>query len=278
MTEQDKELANQEPDTLAAAARIAINGAAALAAIRYPYLAPLLAPISPFLSEAVGFVIPKQRMDRVAKFATVFEKKGETLDQEQIRAHLNNENFVGLLEDSVLEAARSLTDERREYIANLLVNSLSQEDIEFIESKYLLRILGEINDIEVIWLMYSYNQQFGGEDLWGTHSDILAPRMVGIDSEESEHDKEALQKSYEAHLAQLGLLGAEYKIDSNTLGPEINPFVGGFTVESYKITQLGSLLVRFISDQNDTPPDPPQQSWNTTSPARGDFPRTSNLP
>ena len=84
------------------------------------------------LVEAAGVIIPNQRIDRIAKFAKTLESKLSNLEQDFVRSQLTNENFTDLLEEGLRQAARSLSDERREYIASLIENSLSSEDIEYV--------------------------------------------------------------------------------------------------------------------------------------------------
>jgi len=91
------------------------------------------------LAELTGTVIPNQRLDRIAKFVIVLEDKLSNLEQDFVRSQLTDENFSDLLEEGARQTARSLSDERREYISSLISNSLSQQEIEYIESKHLLR-------------------------------------------------------------------------------------------------------------------------------------------
>jgi hypothetical protein len=135
-----------------------------------------------------------------------------------------------------------LSNERREYIANLIANSLSQHDIEYVESKHLLRLLGELNDIEIIWLRFylepnAHLWRDGDEEFREKHKNVLS---LAIDL-----DKEALQQSYKAHLAQVGLLN----ISSNQ--PTSSVIVSDKNVERpghhhYQITSFGVLLLKQI--------------------------------
>jgi len=140
----------------------------------------------------------------------------------------------------------SESEERREYIASLIANSLSREEIEFQESKHLLRILGEINDIEVIWLRFYLDPMRGGdEDFRNKHNGILSPVSASMGMPQSAHDKNALQKSYKDHLAQLGLLRKHYKVDRLSKLPEYD-YNGAMKVQRHSITTLGRLLIKEI--------------------------------
>jgi len=203
--------------------------------------------IGSLLVELAGTVIPNQRVDRIAKFAQVLKHGLSNLEEEFIRLQLSNEQFTDLLEEGLRQSARSLTDERRDYIASIIANSLSSQDIEYIESKHLLRILDEINDIEVVWLRsYLGRSTNSGNEFREMHQNLLQPLATSTRSSQKEFDKEALQQSYKEHLMQLGLLKHRYTVDSKTKSPKYNSSTGAPEVSSYDITSLGKLLLRQI--------------------------------
>lgn len=234
--EESSELSNKPIDYITAVVK------GTLGAVPFP---------GSLLAELAGTVIPNQRLDRITKFVLVLESKLSNLEQDFIRSQLTDENFADLLEEGARQVARSLSDERREYIANLITNSLSQQDIEYIESKHLLRILGELNDIEVIWLRFYLEPTLGGdEEFLDKHENILTPIMATMADPPSVVDKEALQDSYKEHLSQLGLLQPGYETDSKTHLPEFDRFTGGLKIRGYDITTLGRLLLKQIGLSN----------------------------
>src|SRR5262249_48890104 len=104
------------------------------------------------LSEIAGTIIPNQRLDRVVKFAEALEAKLAALEQDFVRSQLTNENFTDLMEEGLRQAARSLSDERRAHIATLISKSLDSAGVGYAESRHFLRVLGEMNDVEIIRL------------------------------------------------------------------------------------------------------------------------------
>ena len=185
-------------------------------------------------------------MDRVAKFATELERRLETVERELFEEQLSNdEEFIDLLEEGLRQASRSLSDARRSYIASLIVNGMNSEQIEIAESRHILRILGEINDIEVIWLRsYKLESIMGEDTFWEKHKETLSRVITHMGSTQREIDKEALLKSYEEHLAQLGLLSPRYRTDMQTRTPEFDRFTGAMEVQSYDLSSLGKMLLR----------------------------------
>lgn len=133
MAETDDELDPNVRDHLTTIAKSALGAV--------PFAGSLLA-------EVAGSVIPNQRVDRLVSYAQKLEAKLAGVEQQLIRSQVTNENFTDLLEESMRQAARSVSDERRQYIANLVSNGIKSSEIEYFESKHLLRILGELNDVE----------------------------------------------------------------------------------------------------------------------------------
>ena len=176
----DGALATSGRDYLIAAAKV---GTVAATVHLNPAAAIMLGPL---LGELIGNILPGQRSDRFAKFAAVLNQRLSAVEDKFLQSQLTNENFTDLVEEGLRQAARSLSDERREHIANLIANSLSQEDIEFIESKHLLRILGEINDIEVIWLKFYHSHLYGDPtELIRKHESVLQFFTPSSDSPKS---------------------------------------------------------------------------------------------
>jgi hypothetical protein len=187
--------------------------------------------IAPFagslLIELAGTIIPNQRIDRIAKFAEALEERLLQLERNFVKSQLHNEDFTDLVEEGLRQASRSLSDERREYIASLISNSLSSKDIEYQESKHLLKILVEISDIEVIWLRFFLVTTMDGDKKFrDKHKAILEPVSKSIGVSQAIRDKGTFQESYKEHLCRLGLLEKENRI--------------------HKLTPLGKLLLREI--------------------------------
>lgn len=203
------------------------------------------------LAELAGTVIPNQRIDRIAKFVEILEKRLDSLERDFVWKQLKDENFSDLLEECLRQAAHSLSVERREYLANLLTNSLSLEDVEYAESKHLLQLLNDLNDVEVVWLNFYSEAEMGGHNKFREkHSTVLSPVVATMTSPQSVLDKSTIQTSYKEHLSRLNLLEPKYKINSKTKLPEFDTFTGGLEIRSYQITPLGRLLLRQIGLAN----------------------------
>ncbi len=198
------------------------------------------------LAEIAGSIIPKQRVDRIADFAAKLEQRIGHLEKEGITAALNDEEFTDLTEEALRQASRATTNERREYLSSLLANSLSSDAISYAEAKHLMRLLGELTDVEVIWLRaYAVPTIGGDEEFRKLHEHILQNKAAYIGSSLEEVEAEALQKSYRDHLIRLGLITAQ--ISKNRDGsPEFDKFSGDFKISHHHTSTLGDLLLRQI--------------------------------
>ncbi|MGB8220642.1 MAG: hypothetical protein WCE46_09705 [Methanoregula sp.] len=215
----------------------------------------LLPTVGPLMSELVGTIIPNQRFDRLVKYSIQLEKKTEKIDSTLFKLALQNENFTELMEESLRQAARSLSDERRSYLASIIKNSLISDDVDFIESKHLLKILGEINDIEIIFLrFFLYPLVNGDREFREKHKKILEPIdtlenpqwMIDSEPKVSMDFHGTLYKSYLEHLVQLGLLARRYVIDMKTDSPIYDSFSRGQKLSGYDITNFGILLIHHV--------------------------------
>ncbi len=202
--------------------------------------------VGPILAEAAGNVIPNQRLDRLIQYARVLDNRLSQIEKDVLKSQLSNYFFTDLLEESIIQATHALTEERRQYLTSIIANSISLSDVEYLETKRILRLLGEINDIEVIWLRFFLDPVIKGDvEFRNKHREILQSVHSYIGADEKTIEKATMQASYHEHLAQLGLLEQRYRVDSKTRMIEMDSF-GKLQVDGYDITSLGRLLLQKI--------------------------------
>lgn len=202
--------------------------------------------VGSLLTEVAGSIIPRQRIDRIADFAAKLQERIDHLEEDVVRQHLKDKEFTDLLEESLRQASRSTSEDRRAYLASLVANSLSSEAIEHVESKHLMRLLGELNDLEVLWLRFFLVPTIGGDkEFRELHKDVFEHRRAYIGCSIEELDDHALQQSYKDHLIQLGLVTRHISKGSDGV-PEFDRFSGDFKVSYYEASPLGRLFLRSI--------------------------------
>ena len=208
--------------------------------------------VGPSIAEIIGYVIPSQRIDRIASLLKALESKVDPEQKARIEAKMLEEKSVDLMEDGFLQTARALSEERIEYIASLLKNSLTDEDLEQSAYKRLLFLLGEINDIEVI-ILKSYSI-YGAEhqEFWENHKEVLAVPAAYLGASQEEIDKHAIYETYKANLAHLGLIRIRFKKPKRGEVPEFDEKTGMVKASGYNITSLGRLLLRSIDQDKET--------------------------
>ncbi|MXW10874.1 MAG: hypothetical protein F4X47_02510 [Gammaproteobacteria bacterium] len=207
-------------------------------------------------------LIPRQREDRLARFVEGLDRRLREIDEEHprlIEEAVQNEHFVDLLLESFRQATRSLSDDRRQYLSALVVNGLTEQEVERHESRHILRILSELGDVEIVWLRYYL---VGTNEYHKRHRNVLSLPVVSMASPQNEQDnaarKRALRDSYLEHLCQLGLLAPVYEMaprkplhqqrtaSDRTPLPIYDEWTGGRAKTRHEITTLGRLLLEQI--------------------------------
>lgn len=194
-----------------------------------PYIGTLAA-------EAIGTLIPNQRLDRVVKFLQQLESEVRNLDNrfDNFEKNLRGAEGLDIMEEGLIQATRSFSEERKERLTHIIARALTNEEIKYEESRKLLNLFRELTDPELLWLIYySMDSVLGPgphRDFIEKHPDILIPISREMGAPQEQIDKGALQDSYKNTLLRLGLVEKH----GNT----------------HQITTLGRLLVSYIGDDD----------------------------
>ena len=208
--------------------------------------------IGSLMTELIDNLIPNQRIERLSKFIIELDNKLAKYEKEFIHKQLANEDFSDLLEEGLKQSTRALSNERRQYIASIIENSLNQEQINYNEAKYLMCLLDNLNDVEIIWLRsYWFTTREDHSAFLDKHKDVLEPVWKKRFSRQISIDKEALQDSYQERLERLGLIKSTLDFDTKTGIPVFEKFTGTPKISHVDLTSLGILLLRFIGLANE---------------------------
>jgi hypothetical protein len=192
--------------------------------------------IGALAAEAIGSLIPNQRLDRVVEFLRQLEKEVRNLDSrlDNFEKNLHNAEGLDIMEEGLVQAARSVSAERKERLAKLVARSLTREEMRYEDSRKLLNLFRELTDPELLWLIYySMDPVLGPgphRDLIDKHPDVLKPISRELGSSREQIDRAALQDSYKNTLLRFGLID----LQGNT----------------HQITTLGRLMIRYIEDDD----------------------------
>jgi len=202
--------------------------------------------VGPLVAEVVGTLIPNQRLDRIQRFLEKLEERVKELDWERVEKEFRKPEFIDLLEDGFYQAARALSEERLEYIANLIARGISKEDAEYIRFKKMLSVLSSLNDIEVLFLIMYGRLEIGDRTFLDQHEDVLSPSVATFGSSEEEQEAAFIQESYKARLVELGLLRPRFTRTRKGELPEFDDKTGMLKASGYELTPLGRMLLKYI--------------------------------
>lgn len=190
-------------------------------------------------AEVIGTLIPNQRIDRINEYLHILGEKVASIEAAILEDKFHDEGFIDLFEDSLYQAARALTRERKENIASLVKNSITDEKAEYLRYKYLLSLLSELNDVEIL-LLQSYVRH-NDEEFHDKHEDVLWKPLISDD-----WDVRTIHENYKEHLVRLGLLRYRFKKPKKGEFPEFDEKTGAMKSQGHDITSLGRILLRHV--------------------------------
>lgn len=225
---------------------------------------PIGALIGTALGEYLSTTLPNQRADRIASFLNYLRSK---LSEAFIERILTIPDRVTLLEEGIYAAGLTPYSEKLERIARFIAHGLSVEDFNLDKESFLLKIVRDLTEVDVIILKY-YNLRDGyvEEDIKSyeqKYSEIF-PNENDTDRKSQFIIKSNLD-SRNSHLAALGLLiilpNNLYRPSPGGLGltdadsslryelAKLNDMVQGLEKPRYGISFLGDdVLARILTD------------------------------
>ena len=193
-----------------------------------------VAGMVPFAGAAIGElitdIVPGQRQARIEDWLKLLAERLAAVEQPALRARLSEPENVALFEQGAYQAVRALTEERRRQIAELVAGGIADARRDYLESRRILRLLGELDDAEVVVLAGHLSKNLQG-DYWQLHANVLYGPAVHHGSSQEEVDLAAVREAGQQHLLQLGLLEQEAR---------------GNQRPTIRISPLGRLLLRRI--------------------------------
>lgn len=146
----------------------------------------------------------------------------------------------------MIQATRALSDDRQDHIASLLKHSLTSEELEHLEKKKLLELLGRLNDAELIILQASALHPNLRKEFSEKHANILYGVLAHLGSSQEELDRSAIQSTYRQKLRDLGLVQPRFQRPRKGEVPEFDPKTGKMKASGDQLTSLGRVLLRYL--------------------------------
>jgi hypothetical protein len=213
-----------------------------------------------FLAELLTIAIPNQRTERIVDYLRILAKHFAIFQKSFLDEQAKRSDFCELVEESFHQAARSTTEERREYIANLIANGLRKDQKDYLQSRFLLRILGQLNDAEIL-ILYYYGLGYSPEanEFEAEHAELV-PYWPQWSNNAEQPETRAIRQGYHHHLADMGLLNREYETERHGIQPDLadprsaleslaKP--GQVKLKRLTISDLGQVLLLFVLDSED---------------------------
>ncbi len=142
------------------------------------------------LAETLTQFIPDQKLERIGECLSIFAEKVKYLEVEFLEEKIRTQEFADLLEDVIVSASRALTPERKEYLAALLKNSITRDDLDHLGHKKILGMLNELNDAEIIIMKYhSFTDQAAKWEFQTQHHSVITGYRLPPDASQEERDR-----------------------------------------------------------------------------------------
>ena len=222
----EDDLGEDEHDALAATGR-AISG-----------LVPMFGGV---IGELITKIIPDQRTERIVRYVRDLNTRLEAFEAD-LDAILAEPENIDLIEEGGFQAARATSWERVDRIATMVANGLRSKDADLVRRKRLTRLLGQLDDDELV-LLNAYGQSYGGD--LGIWQMVNRPDPADLQSSRSEIDAEKLYEAGREHLLRLGLLCKNYRTPPRGQAPTFDTRKGDYE-HSVEISYLGRLLLRHL--------------------------------
>ena len=198
------------------------------------------------LGEVISIIIPEQRKERLEDYVRRLNERLSDLEESELQSRFRDAETVDLFEEGAWQSARALSDERRQYIASIVANGISGDQEKRIESRRILALMREIDDMQMILLASHLQKYERDEGFRERHAAVLRPIMTHLQSEPAAFDAEALQNAATAKLIRLDLLAPHFVLPRGSEAPRFDEHSGTLKAQRVELTTLGRLLLRNI--------------------------------
>lgn len=198
------------------------------------------------LAEIVSVLIPEQRIERLEAYVRHLNERLNGIGENEFKKLLSKPEAIDLFEDGAYQAAKALSDDRRERIAELVATGIKGEAATQLEAKRLLTLLNEIDDAQLI-ILCSYSHTFQqDEEFQERNASVLEPVHADLASSQEELDRATMFNLNRDHLLRLGLLKLLFQQPRQGQMPEFDRDTGMIKSSGRELTPVGRLLLRKV--------------------------------
>lgn len=205
--------------------------------------------LGPAVEIALNEIIPSYRLDRIEDFLRYLDQRA---NHEKFEEWVKTEDGAEHFEEAIRQAAKSRGERRREYLANLVVEGMSDDQAHVRRARQMLRLIEMIDDDQVIILTEKLlRHQFMSHpvaiEFRNKHRDIVGPFSREISEHNKDREKAFTKDAYEDHLISLGLLTVEQH--------DLGWASGGGGSRKLALSPTGKALLEFIGVDTSMPKD-----------------------
>jgi hypothetical protein len=195
------------------------------------------------LGQVLTDVIPNQRIDRIIEFVRVLDNRLASIEDARKQELLEDPAKQDLIVMGGNQAARALSNERLEYIAEAVANGIDSEATKTARKNRLLGLLGELDDDQLA-ILHAYGVSYGtgNADGWAK---VDRPSPAHLGSPVAKVDESRLYEAGKDHLLRLGLLERKFSSVKKGQIPEFDTQAGTFKGR-ISLSYLGRMLLREI--------------------------------
>lgn len=156
------------------------------------------------MGAAVGGLVPICAL--LEQYLLLLAERLTSVEERVVREIAESEQAADLFEEGAIQSARAMTDERKAYIASIVANGLSGDDQEQIDAKRLLKLLGEIDDDQVI-LLCKYLDRYCEDEEWvEKHEALIYGDPPSEDDDEATERRHWMRQLAIDQIERLGLV------------------------------------------------------------------------
>jgi len=202
----------------------------------------------PFLAEIVGKLIPNQRMDRISAFLKILDNSLQKVEEnlEVLESKMKEEAFLNAFEEASWQSTKSSSIDRKEYLASILINNLTDDKLTEIQKSIFLNIINELNDVEIL-ILYDHTMKAKHDEIFKQKNEnALREPVACMSSSQDELDNSTLHQTYKEKLVRLNLLSKRFPKPKNGVVPDFDTKTGMLKSNGNEITSLGKLFLKHI--------------------------------
>lgn len=200
-------------------------------------VAAITGPFAAVINEVLTEVLPNLKTQRVERMLESVAARVAALEDGSALRKLTEPIFADLLEDGIRSAARSTSRIRQDHIAALVADGLTGDEERAISRRYLLGLLDQLNDAELLMLIGSNLEGAEYDAFFRQHEGTLVAPLVSHGADAGESERAVIFDDYYHHLEDLRLILPQRK--------GANPEWGDRSARR-ELSQLGRALLRAI--------------------------------